>query len=327
MGYSGPLSKLTTRWKTHGGGGEEGSTPESFLSLIMGEDATFPGDVSNASTKPVGEEITISASYEALGGGPLAPGSHVSFRHGGKFQCVACAKDVKKLFDGFCFPCLKTQAQADKCVMNPHLCHFANGTCRDPSWGVDFCYQPHFVYLSHTDKFKVGITRKGQVPTRWIDQGATAASLVARVNSRHQAGVLEKILAEVVSDRSHWSNMLKAGNTRPSADEVLARRSELLSFLSSHPAVAAGEHVVDKPLSAAAGSGSGPAIEFLPPRVVFIEYPLPDTTPAKIVSTSLDKSPTVEGELLGVKGQYLFLPGVVFNVRRHEGYVAEVGSH
>lgn len=309
MGFSGPLSKMTTRWWAESEGNRTSDAGEILRWLTSSP--------SSGQASPV----TLAVSYETPGGAALSRGQRLSFRHTGRFECVACGRDAKKLFDGFCFPCLKGKAQADACVMSPHLCHFGQGTCREPDWGLSFCYQPHYVYLSYTDKFKVGITRESQVPARWIDQGATAATLVARVASRHQAGVLEKILTEVVSDRSHWSNMLKAGNARPSAEDVQAKHAEVRAFLSTHPMVASGGHLVPFP-----GEASPRPIEFLAPRVVYLEFPLPDVMPAKIVSSNLDKSPTVEGEVLGAKGQYVFFADAVFNVRRHEGYVADVDA-
>ena len=46
--------------------------------------------------------------------------------------------------------------------------------------------------------------------------------------------------------------------------------------------------------------------------------------PSKIKSVKLEKNPILEGELLGIKGQYLLLDeDRVFNIRSHEGYIAE----
>jgi hypothetical protein len=47
----------------------------------------------------------------------------------------------------------------------------------------------HFVYLANTSGLKVGITRGTQVPTRWIDQGATQALPVYRVGARLDSGL------------------------------------------------------------------------------------------------------------------------------------------
>ncbi len=59
------------------------------------------------------------------------------------------------------------------CIMKPETCHYEQGTCREPQWGEENCMVDHFVYLSNTSSLKVGITRHTQIPTRWIDQGAT----------------------------------------------------------------------------------------------------------------------------------------------------------
>lgn len=313
MGATGPLSKLSTRWNAsfHGGSCSDAETLTAWLCAGAQDALAIPS-----------EAVEIAASYShPLGGGALDPGAPVTLRFTGRFECTSCGKGVKKLFDGYCFPCLRGKAEADQCVMNPHQCHFLEGTCREPAWGLAHCYQPHFVYLSFTDKYKVGITRAGQVPTRWIDQGATAACLLARTGSRHQAGVIEKILSGVVSDRSHWSKMLQAANARPDPAEFAARRAEVLSYLHAHPAVVAAEHLPDRPPEAGGGKAS---LEFVEnPRLAFLSYPLPRGMPAKIASSSFDKVPEVGGELMGVKGQYLVFPSGVFNVRRHEGYVTE----
>ncbi|MBX9703028.1 MAG: DUF2797 domain-containing protein, partial [Silvanigrellaceae bacterium] len=134
------------------------------------------------------QESYHSVNYKLFQDLELSVGQTLRLRHHGDFQCSCCARKVKKLFSSYCFPCLRTKAEADNCVMSPHLCHYQKGTCREPAWGDDFCYQAHYVYLSFTDKFKVGITRKTQIPYRWIDQGASAAMLLAEVTSRHQAG-------------------------------------------------------------------------------------------------------------------------------------------
>src|SRR5690606_35373732 len=97
----------------------------------------------------------------------LERGKMVRLEDSGKFACTACRREVKKLFDSYCYPCFKNKAEADLCIVSPHRCHYLAGTCREPQWAETFCYQPHVVYLSFTDKFKVGITRINQIPTRW----------------------------------------------------------------------------------------------------------------------------------------------------------------
>ena len=58
-----------------------------------------------------------------------------------------------------------------------------------------------------------------------------------------------------------------------------------------------------------------------------INYPITQY-PKRIKSLKLEKSDIIEGELLGIKGQYLLLDNDrVFNVRRHEGFISFFYSH
>jgi hypothetical protein len=52
---------------------------------------------------------------------------------------------------------------------------------------------------------------------------------------------------------------------------------------------------------------------------VEIKYPVV-RYPEKITSFNFDKTPVVEGCLLGIKGQYLILDTGVINLRRFSGY-------
>ena len=57
--------------------------------------------------------------------------------------------------------------------------------------------------------------------------------------------------------------------------------------------------------------------------VTEIKYPVTQF-PKKIKSVKLEKNPIIEGELLGIKGQYLLLDGDrVFNIRSHEGFISK----
>ena len=267
------------------------------------------------------QNVTMRVEYAFDEGQPLLrKGQHVRFLHAGQFECASCHKTVKKLFDAYCFPCFKSKASADICMMSPHKCHYMQGTCREAEWGASVCYQSHYLYLAHTDKYKIGITREGQVPTRWIDQGATAATVLARVSSRHQVGVLEKFLTEILADKSNWQRMLKEGNGRPELAEFAEKRGQVLQHLLNHEAYTSGRLLVPTPPAL-----NVPAeIEIFEESPLFyIEYPLPAEMPAKIVSINLDKMAEIEGTIQGIKGQYLFLDQTVFNVRRHEGYKVE----
>ena len=50
-----------------------------------------------------------------------------------------------------------------------------------------------------------------------------------------------------------------------------------------------------------------------------IAYPVLEF-PVKVTSFNLDKTPTIEGTLLGIKGQYLIFDTGVINMRKYGGY-------
>ena len=54
-------------------------------------------------------------------------------------------------------------------------------------------------------------------------------------------------------------------------------------------------------------------------------YPV-ESLPEKVKSLNLDKTPDVEGTLLGIKGQYLIFDTGVINLRKFTGYRVEVFS-
>ena len=56
-----------------------------------------------------------------------------------------------------------------------------------------------------------------------------------------------------------------------------------------------------------------------------IEFPILEY-PVKVSSFNLDKTPVVEGVLMGIKGQYLILDTGVINIRTYTGYQVEFYS-
>jgi len=194
------------------------------------------------------------------------------------------------------------------CIMKPETCHYAEGTCREPSWGQEFCFQTHIVYLANSSGIKVGITRQSQVPTRWIDQGAIQAVPIFKVPSRHISGLVEVILAEHVSDKTSWQQMLK-NNAKPTdlflvRDELLAKCADKLTDIR--------ERFGQDALQLLENSD-----------IVDIRYPVLHY-PTKVKSFNFDKDPVVSGILQGIKGQYLLFDTGVINVRKFSGYEVEV---
>ncbi len=236
-------------------------------------------------------------------------GKSIKLLFSGKISCVHCDRSIKKSFNqGYCYPCFTTLAQCDMCIMKPETCHFEAGTCREPSWGEEFCFQSHYVYLANSSGAKVGITRGTQVPTRWIDQGAIQALPIMKVKSRYISGLVEVAVAQHVSDKTSWQRMLK--NLVEPID-LKEKRDELLTLCQSEVADVIQRFGDD-------------AIELLPEAsVVGIEFPV-EIYPAKVKSFNFDKTPEISGILQGIKGQYLLLDTGVINIRKFAGYEVEL---
>ena len=137
-------------------------------------------------------------------------GEGVSIEFSGRITCRNCGADTLRSYgEGHCYPCFKRLARCDLCVVSPDRCHYHYGTCREPEWGTRFCMHPHFVYLANSAGLKVGITRDGHLPGRWIEQGATQGLVVMRARTRHQAGCIEAALRRYVADRTDTRALLR----------------------------------------------------------------------------------------------------------------------
>ena len=227
----------------------------------------------------------------------------------GSIYCIHCNRKTNKSFNqGYCYPCFQKLAQCDSCIIHPERCHFEQGTCREPAWGEKYCMQDHIVYLANSSGLKVGITRATQVPTRWIDQGATQALAIMRVRSRLQSGTLEMAFKQHVADKTNWRDMLKG---KAAQLDMAGERDRLL---------AACEEDV-KELMARFGFFAISVLKGI--DAVSIDYPV-QAYPEKITSLNFDKEPVVSGTLKGIKGQYLIFDSGVINLRRFSGYEVEL---
>jgi hypothetical protein len=208
---------------------------------------------------------------------------------------------VKKLFgQGFCYPCLQNAPEAAECIVRPELCRAHLGEGRDPEWERAHHATEHVVYLSYTGNVKVGVTRSTQVPVRWIDQGAVAALVIARVPYRQLAGLIEVDLKRLFADKTNWRAMLK--HVRPDVDALYTARTLALTTLRDDLT----EHL----------------LRDVQPQV--LDFPVL-AYPPKVTSVSFEKSPEVSGRLMGIKGQYLIWEdGRVLNVRNQSGVHVEV---
>lgn len=222
-----------------------------------------------------------------------------------EINCTHCGKKTAKSYSGgYCYPCSIKLAECDMCILRPETCHFERGTCRQPDWGLANCMIPHYVYLANSSGLKVGITRTSQIPTRWIDQGATQALPILKVGTRYQSGVFEKLFSSEVNDKTDWRKMLKG----PAEElDLESKRDELFELFGDD---------LDE-LESKFGSEQVTILEREP--VVEISYPV-QVYPEKVTSVSLDKSQVVGGKLQGIKGQYLIFDVGVINIRSHTGY-------
>ena len=226
-------------------------------------------------------------------------GQHIELTFNKTIQCAnpECKRITPKSYSqGYCFPCARSLARCDLCIMRPETCHYHLGTCREPEWGLSNCFTPHIVYLANSSGVKVGITRKTNTPSRWIDQGAISALPILEVKTRLESGLIEKALKSFITDKTNWRAMLK-NETVPT--NLVSTRASLLGEIPS---------LVDK-LDA----------KTFPDDVINIDYPVLKY-PTKVVSLSFDKSPVISGVLNGIKGQYLLLESGVLNVRKFSSY-------
>ena len=243
-----------------------------------------------------------------LGEGECKPaellGKKLRFRSNGEIRCVHCHRKTNKSFNqGYCYPCFTKLAQCDRCIMSPELCHYSQGTCREPEWGDEFCMQEHIVYLANSTGLKVGITRHTQVPTRWIDQGAVAALPIFSVKTRHLSGLLEVMMKQWVADKTNWRKMLKHDVVEL---DLVAERDRLMNLSAEQ-------------LEALDAQYPGQIRALDNEEVWKFEYPHL-SWPEKIKTFNFDKQDEVEGTLIAIKGQYLILDTGCLNIRKFTSY-------
>lgn len=228
-------------------------------------------------------------------------GKDISLKFEGKVQCMNCQKFPKKLFaQGFCYDCFMSASQAADWIIHPEKSKAHLGIEeRDLDYEKMVQLKPHFVYLAVASALKVGVTRGTQIPTRWIDQGASYAIKVAETPHRQLAGEIEVALKSYFTDKTNWRKMLKNEVADFDLEEEKWKIEELLpNDLSQY--MTEDDEVVEI---------NYPVIEF----------------PEKVKSVGFDKLPLIEGKLLGIKGQYLLLDdNRVLNIRKHEGYYIDL---
>lgn len=221
----------------------------------------------------------------------------ISFK---EYQCLSCGNNKKIFRQGYCYDCFYKMPQAGDWIMRPELstAHLDKED-RDLEYEKAVQLQPHIVYLANSSNVKVGVTRKTQIPTRWIDQGAHEAIEIVEVPNRYLAGITEVALKEHISDKTNWRKMLTNSIV---AVDLKEEREKLVKYIPKETK----QYYLE--------NNKETSIDF-----PVLEYP------EKIKSLNLDKSPNYSGKLKGIKGQYLiFDDNTVFNVRNWEGYVVDL---
>ena len=228
-------------------------------------------------------------------------GSTIKISYSGIINCVVTGKKIRKAYgEGMSYDAFKSSPLAVESIIRPELSKIHLGVAlRDYDWEMEHHMKPHIVYLSKTAGNKVGVTKESQIPTRWIDQGAIQALIIARVPYRQAAGAIEISLKKHISDKTNWRKMLQNEITQ---DSLISVRDELYPKVEKEyrQYLVKDESLCD------------------------IKFPV-IRYPEKVKSLTLDKVPEIEEKLVGIKGQYLiFENDCVFNVRRHSGYLIEL---
>ncbi len=226
-------------------------------------------------------------------------GKNIKLKHIG-YECVSCGSDEKIYRMGFCKKCFFESPFASESIIRPELSTAHLGLVeRDLAVEESIQLKPHIVYLAYTGDVKVGVTRESQIPTRWIDQGATFALPIARTENRYEAGMIEVAMKDHLNDKTNWRKML---------EDDFEDNLDLADFREKV------KHYFPEDFKNFYSADAD---------VTRLDYPY--EAPEKITSFTLDKKPEFEGVLNGIKGQYLSFEGGNFiNVRGHEGYVVEL---
>ncbi|MDC1162193.1 DUF2797 domain-containing protein [Tenacibaculum sp.] len=219
------------------------------------------------------------------------------------YECLNCHLEKKIYRQGFCKSCFFDTPNAGDWIMRPELSKaHLDIEDRDLDYERKVQLQPHIVYLANSSNVKVGVTRKQQVPTRWIDQGAHEAVEIVEVPNRYLAGITEVALKEHVADKTNWRKMLKNDIEEVS---LLTWREKLKEFIPEE----AKEYFIE---------GNSETV---------LNFPV-NKYPEKPKSLNIVKQESYKGKLVGIKGQYLiFEDQTVFNVRANEGIVVSITIH
>ncbi len=215
-------------------------------------------------------------------------------------ECLNCHLNKPIYRQGFCKSCFFDIPQAADWIMKPELSKaHLDIEERDLAYEKQVQLKPHIVYLANSSNVKVGVTRKSQIPTRWIDQGAHEAIAILEAPNRYLAGITEVALKDYVGDKTNWRTMLKNEIKDVSLVEW---RDKLKQYIPEE----AKSYFIDNNKET---------------NIMFpvLQYP------EKPKSLNFGKTHHYKGILKGIKGQYLiFEDNTVCNIRSNEGFVVSI---
>lgn len=225
-------------------------------------------------------------------------GKKMIFSFSEHIECLRCKKKIKKTYqDAYCYPCFLQAPETAPCIIFPEKCQAHLGLGKNIEWEQQYHNCKHYVYLAFSSCVKVGIT--GSVLTRWMDQGASYGTILAETPNRYLAGCVEVELKKFYTDKTPWQKMLQ--NEFNLEVDVLTEKKTALSYLSKD------------------------LLEQIQPNLTAeyfsLNYPIL-RYPQKIQTLQPEKTPKMEFELWGIKGQYLLTSLGVINLRKYGGHQA-----
>ena len=220
-------------------------------------------------------------------------------------SCKNCTRMMKKsYFQGLCGRCYFNSPAGAPCILKPEQCT-AHISPQDSRCDAQQHTRPHCVYLVHAAKIKVGVTNCATLPTRWIDQGAHRAVVLAYTPNRAIAGEIEVALKAHYSDRQSWQKMLK-GELQDHVN-LMEEKNKAYDCLPAH---LQSFCVMDEHAQADQWSKT----------ITQLNYPFLKKL-SKVKSLNLAKEGVIRGVLTAIKGQYLLFENEkVFNVRAYGGH-------
>lgn len=231
-------------------------------------------------------------------------GKKLKLKFNGLINCKRCGRKTNQSFaQGFCYPCFINAPENSPCIINPELCEGHLGKGRDVDWEEKYHVVPHIVYAALTSVVKVGVTKLSQIPTRFIDQGASEVIIIAETPYRQLAGQIEVFLKDYYADKTNWRAMLKNETTDK---DLLEEKENIENLIYDGMGELYADYITDDM------------------EIISLNYPI-NNYPEKVKSIGFEKKPLIESELLGIRGQYLYLENnEVINIRKHEGFFIEM---